>query len=111
MNSLNIFYIIITSVLIFTGLLMYFKPPKEINSFFGFRTMKSGKSQRNWDIAQKLCGKYMIIIGGLSSIISAISMILLTKGIISYDLAEYMMLIPVILLIIMIFVVQRKLPD
>lgn len=111
MNTINVSYIILSSILIIMGLFMYFKPPKDANSFVGFRTRKSGKTQSNWDLAQKLCGKYLIIIGIVSSIAFAISLILLEKDTISYTSAGYAVFVPIVLLIVMAFFIQRKLPD
>jgi len=51
---------------------LYFikKPPKKINSTYGYRTQASRKSQAHWDFAQaysskvmKNCGLAMIILG------------------------------------------------
>jgi uncharacterized membrane protein len=45
------------------GLILYFFPPKKINSIYGYRTPRSMKNQSNWDFAQKLGGKFMLIFG------------------------------------------------
>jgi uncharacterized membrane protein len=45
------------------GLILYFFPPKKINSIYGYRTPRSIKNQSNWDFAQKLGGKFMLIFG------------------------------------------------
>jgi len=34
---------------------MYYYPPKEINSLYGYRTGSSMKSQERWDFAQRFC--------------------------------------------------------
>lgn len=41
------------------GLAMLCFPPKHINSFYGYRTSRSCKSQRNWDFAQRHCARMM----------------------------------------------------
>ncbi|MEW5676530.1 SdpI family protein [Flavobacterium enshiense] len=63
MEVLNmIFELQILGGLLFTlaGLFQYFFPPKKINSFYGYRTGTSMKSQENWDLAQKISAKKLI---------------------------------------------------
>ena len=55
--------IIILVVFSAGGLILYFFPPKKINSIYGYRTPRSMKNQSNWDFAQKLGGKFMLIFG------------------------------------------------
>lgn len=55
--------IIILVVFSAGGLILYFFPPKKINSIYGYRTPRSIKNQSNWDFAQKLGGKFMLIFG------------------------------------------------
>jgi len=40
-------------VFIILGVVMYRFPPKDINSFYGYRTRSSMKSKERWDFAQK----------------------------------------------------------
>lgn len=52
------------------GLVMYFFPPKKINSLYGYRTSSSMKSQQAWDFAQRFSAIKLLQIGavlGLSS--------------------------------------------
>lgn len=35
-------------------------PPKKINGIYGYRTSRSMKSQRNWDIAQRYSSQLML---------------------------------------------------
>lgn len=39
-------------VFLITFLIIYRFPPKNINSFYGYRTKRSMKNQQNWNIAQ-----------------------------------------------------------
>ncbi|MGN0844153.1 MAG: SdpI family protein [Kiritimatiellia bacterium] len=45
------------------GLAVLCFPPKHINSFYGYRTSRSCKSQRNWDFAQRHCARMMVWTG------------------------------------------------
>jgi uncharacterized membrane protein len=40
---------------IIMGMSMYYYPPKEINSLYGYRTGSSIESQERWDFAQRFC--------------------------------------------------------
>jgi len=40
---------------IIMGVIMYYYPPKEINSLYGYRTATSMKSPQHWDFAQRYC--------------------------------------------------------
>lgn len=104
-------YVIVPIVLIIMGIIQTKYPPRDINSFLGFRTKKASRSQRNWDIAQKLCGKYLVI----SGVISAISFItvLIIKKIVGFDdvILEYIFILPALLVILSIIPISNKLPD
>lgn len=49
--------------LLIPGVMLYFgwrflnKPPKNINSMYGYRTSRSMKNQQTWDYAHQVCGK------------------------------------------------------
>ncbi|HAR6244883.1 TPA: SdpI family protein [Staphylococcus pseudintermedius] len=45
-------------------------PPQEINYFIGFRTRKSMKNQKNWEIAQVAFAHQMKVISGYTSLCS-----------------------------------------
>lgn len=60
----------IIEVAFFSGILflicgfIFFKfPPKKINSFYGYRTPRSMKSQERWDFAQDYAAKEMMNLG------------------------------------------------
>lgn len=46
-----------------TGYWFFYDPPKKINSFYGFRTKKSMRSQEQWDFAQRFSGKLFFWFG------------------------------------------------
>lgn len=51
------------AVFLLAGLVMTLFPPRKINSLYGYRTMRSMKNIDNWNLAQQLSAKYLIIIG------------------------------------------------
>ncbi len=55
------------------GLAMLCFPPKHINSFYGYRTSRSCKSQRNWDFAQRHCARMMAWTGFGHTIVSGVA--------------------------------------
>ncbi|GAM10160.1 hypothetical protein OR1_02448 [Geobacter sp. OR-1] len=54
------------------GVLYRFRPPKEINRFFGYRTSNSMKSQKTWNYAQKRIGDTFPPLGLALSLIIAL---------------------------------------
>ena len=74
------FYIFIMVLLIpFTMIVfgsIYIKhPPKNINTFSGYRTEKSMASRQTWEYAHKLFGKLWLILGLISVPVFAIPML------------------------------------
>jgi uncharacterized membrane protein len=55
--------IYVSPVFIATGLILWFKPPKKINSIYGYRTKRSMQSQEAWDYAQTESGKQLVYLG------------------------------------------------
>lgn len=51
-----------TVILLIVCLIWYIRPPKEINSFFGYRTPNSKKSLRNWEVANKYSSKLFLLL-------------------------------------------------
>ncbi|WP_081585104.1 SdpI family protein [Kallipyga massiliensis] len=102
-------YIFIPILLLIFGVVLYVKPPQNINSLIGFRTKKSTSSQKNWDLAQRLCAKSLIFI----SIVSAIFFLILRLSGIYSELTEdsraWFLLVPAVLLILSIPYVNSKL--
>jgi len=55
--------LLIPIVMLICGLLMYKKPPKEINGIIGYRTTMSRKNKDTWAFAHDYCGKLWIKLG------------------------------------------------
>lgn len=52
------------------------KAPKEINSFFGYRTSRSMKNKDTWEFAHHYCGRLWRYMGWIMLSISVIAMLL-----------------------------------
>lgn len=52
------------------------KPPKKINTFCGYRTPMSMKSQATWEFAQSYCGKIWYVCGVVLLPLTVIGMLL-----------------------------------
>lgn len=68
--------ILVGSVFLFAGILMFVFPPKKINYLYGYRTQNSMKNLERWNFAQKLSSKLMMICGVLLLVTGIIGLIL-----------------------------------
>ena len=55
--------LLIPAVMIGFGRMMEKKPPREINSIYGYRTSRSMKNQDTWDFAHEYCGRLWVKAG------------------------------------------------
>lgn len=67
--------LIIPSVMIGFGSYFFKKPPKNINSIFGYRTAMSMKNRETWEFAHHYCGKIWRITGWVIFIVTIIPVI------------------------------------
>lgn len=114
MNIGSIFVTGMPFIILFTfllaGLILYLFPPKKINRFYGYRTPRSMKNQTNWDYAQKLGAKYMMLFGGIIFIAQTSFGFLLSYLGIKQDLTiPFQLAIMILLLILMLVLSERKL--
>ncbi|MBU2938461.1 SdpI family protein [Lacinutrix sp. C3R15] len=58
---------------IIIGIIMFIFPPKKINMFYGYRTNRSMKHQKNWDFAQKYSSKLLALIGVALTVFSTLN--------------------------------------
>lgn len=49
--------------MIAVGLILWIKPPKTINSIYGYRSKRSRYSQEVWDYAQRFSGRICFFLG------------------------------------------------
>jgi uncharacterized membrane protein len=114
MTIKSIFVIGMPSIILFTfllaGLVLYLFPPKKINGIYGYRTPRSMKNQANWDYAQKIGGKYMMLFGVVIFITQTSFGFLLSYLGIKQDLTiPFQLAIMILLLILMLVTSERKL--
>ena len=62
-------------IFIFAGLLMFYLPPKKINSLYGYRTNSSMKNQERWIFAQKFSAIEMLKLGSFLTLASLIALV------------------------------------
>lgn len=62
--------LLVPLTLMFFGCLFYYRPPKKINSIYGYRTKMSCKNQQTWDFAHRYCGKLWVLVGIVTSQLS-----------------------------------------
>ena len=62
---------ICTLIMTVVGVVFWIYPPKKINEFYGYRTIRSRKSQEAWDFAQRYSAKLMTIFGLAALIVAA----------------------------------------
>lgn len=62
--------------MLFFGCLFYYKPPKEINSVYGYRTKRSMKNSQTWKFAHHYCGRIWMLFGTAILPFSVMPMIL-----------------------------------
>lgn len=62
-NYLFFVTMLVPACMILVGLFLWFNPPKEINSIYGYRTKRSRFSQEAWDYAQRFAGRLCFFLG------------------------------------------------
>ena len=50
------------------GVVMMYFPPRKINPFYGYRTARACKNQRNWDFAQRHSAR-MNVLAGIGNVV------------------------------------------
>ena len=55
--------LLVGPIFVLSGIILWLKPPKKINSIYGYRTRRSMSSQSKWDIAQIYSGKLLVRFG------------------------------------------------
>lgn len=61
------------------GYLLSHKPPKDMNSLWGYRTSRSMNSEEAWEFAQRYAGHVWMKSGGVLAIVSLIVTLLLKE--------------------------------
>lgn len=84
--------------------------PQKINPYFGFRTKKSMKNQKNWEISQKAFSKYMTKIFSYSCL-SSIPLLIIDILFITFQkdtLLTYSLIVQSLILVILLFTIYLK---
>lgn len=69
MFGIGLFLALLTGVgFVICGVVMMYFPPKKINPFYGYRTARACKNQRNWDFAQRHSAR-MIVLAGIGNVV------------------------------------------
>lgn len=68
-HSVLIPLILIPLIMLILGVLLLLNPPKNINSFVGYRTKRSKENQKSWDYAQRKLGESFVILSIVNFII------------------------------------------
>lgn len=100
MNEFLILHIFTGSVLLAVGLAMKFMPPKKINSFYGYRTPRSMKSQFAWDDAN-LFSATLMFWAGVSTLLVQVLCYVFIGGHISLLISLGYYLIFIILIVVL----------
>ncbi len=97
-------------IFLIVGIITLIFKPKKINSFYGYRTTSSMKSQERWDFAQRYSAKELIKMGLLMVIIgSAVGLLLNPNKQLSAGITVVLILLAAILLIMRVeFAIKRK---
>ncbi len=66
-------------ILIVIALISRARPQSDINHTIGYRSKRSMASQENWDKAQKLMARYLLIIGVVLAVVSVIAAIVMVS--------------------------------
>ena len=76
LGSIKFWMVVLTLVgpllMLALGLMYYYKPPKEANYSWGFRTYVTMGSVEVWQYTQKLAGKWWMFLGGAMAAISLV---------------------------------------
>jgi uncharacterized membrane protein len=87
-------------------------PPKSVNSLYGYRTVRSMKSQKNWDYAQSMSARMMMAFAYyLGSSLIAVSLIIIHLGFASESIIPMQLVLMMISLGIMLYLCEKKLEE
>ncbi|MBQ8181435.1 MAG: SdpI family protein [Ruminococcus sp.] len=75
MEILIIVSIILSFAILFAGFYMKYQAPKDEQMKMGLRTERAKASQETWAYANRNCGRYCLIFGGIGLALSIISLL------------------------------------
>lgn len=71
--------LLIPLLMLIIGIVFIVRPPKNINTIYGYRTHRSMINLDTWAFAHKYCGKIWIVIGSIMLPICLVIMLLIMK--------------------------------
>lgn len=74
--------LIISFILLAAAIIFILRPPRQINSTYGYRSKRAKKNQRNWDYSQKYCGKLFMWLCGIGFVLQLITSLLNNRAVI-----------------------------
>lgn len=96
----NYVTIILGSIFVIIGLIMYYFPPKKINYLYGYRTKNSMKNLERWTFAQRHSAKLMMWCGVVLLITGIVGVILNLDP----NIMKIVGLVELIILVIFLFI-------
>ena len=93
--------LLVPAVMLYFGWRFLKKPPKHINSFYGYRTSRSMKNQQTWDFAHEVCGRLWFRWGLVLLPLSLLAM-LLVLGKDAQELGVWLMGVTVLQLAVLV---------
>lgn len=98
----TLFFVLALCALVFVlaAFILRQYPPKQINSFYGYRTPRSMKNQQIWDFAQAYAAKEMMKMGSLLALFSLVGLVYQPKEELGALLAIAVLLVLVVIMII-----------
>ena len=93
--------LLVPAVMLAFGWRFLKKPPKHINSFYGYRTTRSMKNQQTWDFAHQVCGRLWFRWGLVLLPLSLLAM-LLVLGKDAEELGVWLMGVTVIQVVVLL---------
>lgn len=68
-----IFDLLLPVVVVLMGIVFTLRPPRRINSLYGYRTPRSMSSQRMWDEAHRYSGRVYLYVGSALLVLALLS--------------------------------------
>ena len=103
MTTENLMFFIPSStglLFLVVGFILFKFPPKHINSFYGYRTRKSIKSQEIWEFSQRYSAKALMKLGFLLALAGLVGLVYHPDGNTAKIISSGLILFGVIILII-----------
>lgn len=95
-------------IMLIIGLIFTFKPPKEINELFGYRTNLSMKNLDTWNFANRYIGRVWLILSLFILPLTIVVMLLINGEDESYITTAFFIVLSIQLLIMLISIIPTE---